>query len=237
MDEKAIQVHRPPADTRSMTNFPEWGNFSRVRVALASTTVLATVVGVSVALAGEPGTSTVAGTGAEGGTGDGGAATLARLHEPNDVAAQPGGGFLIADTLNHSIREVAGNGTISTVAGTGDDDFQGDGGPADQADLSGPRGVAPLPGGGFLIADTENDLIREVAENGTIDTAAGDGGLDLDQPRAVAPLPSGDFLIADTGNHVIRKVTSLGANSVVAGTGAPGYSCLLYTSPSPRDRS
>ena len=107
LDERGIETNGARVDAPSMTNFPEWGTFSRARVAFASTTALATVVGVSVALAGQAGVSTVAGTGSEGGTGDGGAATLARLHEPGDVAMLPGGGFLIADTKNDSIREVS----------------------------------------------------------------------------------------------------------------------------------
>ena len=140
----------------------------------------------------------------------------------------PGGGFLIADTKNHRIRKVAADGTITTVAGTGIGDFSGDGGPADEAELESPGGVAALPGGGYLIADTNNHLIREVTPDGDIDTVAGGSsgpgsGL-LDEPQNIAPLPGGDFLIADTGSHVIRRISTLGIATVVAGTGSEGYS-------------
>jgi hypothetical protein len=107
--------------------------------------------------------TTVAGTpGHPGYAGDGGPATQALLDQPKQVAATPGGGFLIADTDNEVIREVSAAGTISTVAGNGQATYAGDGDAATAGSLMEPSGVAPTPDGGFLIADDDNGRIRAV---------------------------------------------------------------------------
>lgn len=108
--------------------------------------------------------STVAGTpGTPGYGGDGGAATQAELSSPEDVVSTPDGGFLITDTVNEVIREVSSAGVISTVAGTPDGaGYSGDGAAATEASLNGPAAVSPLPDGNLLIADTSNDVIREI---------------------------------------------------------------------------
>ena len=108
---------------------------------------------------------------------------------------------------------------IQTIAGTGiPAGFSGDGGPATSAQLNGPRGVAALPGGGFLIADTDNQRIRRVSAQGAITTVAGNGtsgsggdngpatSAQLDSPAAVAALSDTTFVIAD--RHRVRKVVS-----------------------------
>jgi hypothetical protein len=108
----------------------------------------------------------------------------------------------------------------------------GDGGPATAALLNDPHEVAPLPTGGFLIADTGNNVIREVSAAGVISTVAGtpmqpgdsgDGGpaaaAKLDQPMGVAVLPGGAFAIADTGNHVIRVVSPQGTITTLGSAG------------------
>jgi hypothetical protein len=105
--------------------------------------------------------TTVAGTGSAGSTGDGGPATAATLNGPSGVAAEPDGGFLIADEMNHKIRSVAPDGTISTLAGT-TSGYTGDGGPPAAAQLNQPFGVAVGPGGDILIADTGNQVIRQI---------------------------------------------------------------------------
>jgi hypothetical protein len=171
--------------------------------------------------------TTVAGTGTAGFSGDDGPATAAQLNFPGGVAPLAGGGFLIADTSNNRVRHVAADGTITTVAGGG----TGDGGPATRAQLLGPFGVAPLAGGGFLIADTDNHRVRHVAPDGTIATFAGggtaglgDGGpaflAQLNFPFGVAPLADGGFLIADTGNERVRRVLADGTITTVAGGGS-----------------
>jgi hypothetical protein len=104
----------------------------------------------------------VAGTGVAGFSGDGGPATSARINAPGGISPTPDGGFLIADSLNGRIRKVASDGTISTVAGSGEAGFAGDGGPAPQARLNLPRAAVEGPGGALLIADAANNRLRLV---------------------------------------------------------------------------
>ena len=158
----------------------------------------------------------VAGDGNEGFGGDGGPARRALLDGPAGVAATPDGGVLIADRDNHRIRRVDAAGTISTVAGNGEPGFSGDLAPATEAQLNAPVAVAVAPGGGFLIADSDNHRLRYVAPDGTIQTFAGTGeagfngdGLapsatQLNEPRGVVALASGPVLVADSANHRVR---------------------------------
>jgi hypothetical protein len=106
--------------------------------------------------------TTVAGDGTAGYAGDGGPATLARLHQPAGLAIA-GNLLLIADRGNHRIRALSlQNGTISTLAGTGVQGSGGDGGPAVAAQLNGPMGVRAV-GLAVLIADTGNNKLRAVS--------------------------------------------------------------------------
>ena len=105
----------------------------------------------------------VAGTGTPGNTGDDGPATDAQLHEPAWVAVTADGGFLITDALNNEVRQVSAAGVISRVAGTGIVGNTGDDGPATEAQLNRPVGVALTADGGFLIADTFNNEVRKVS--------------------------------------------------------------------------
>jgi NHL repeat len=107
--------------------------------------------------------SRVAGTGIVGNTGDDGPATEAQLHEPAGVAVTADGGFLIADTGNNEVRKVSAAGVISRVAGTGTPGNTGDDGPATEAQLHEPAGVAVTADGGFLIADALNNEVRKVS--------------------------------------------------------------------------
>jgi hypothetical protein len=179
--------------------------------------------------------TTIAGTGVAGTGGDGGPATQAQLDQPHGVALTPGGAVLVADALNHRIRMILPDGTMTTVAGTGTAGFSGDGGPATAAEISSPRGITALPDGSFLIADTDNQRIRKVAADGTITTVAGngvrgfagDGGLatdaELNEPFGVSPLPGGGFLIDDTDNERIRRVGADGTITTVAGNGQEAF--------------
>jgi hypothetical protein len=190
---------------------------------------------------------TVAGTAQAGFSGDGGAATSAKLYSPVAVAPTSDGGFLIADTGNSRIRRVFANGTIVTVAGTTTGGYSGDGGPATVAELNNPLGVAVTPEGGFLIADSGNHRIRRVRPDGTIVTAAGagapgltgDGDLAtsalLHWPVGVTALADGGFLIADELNDRIRRVSPAGVITTIAGTsgglsgdGGPAIAAQLY---------
>jgi len=115
----------------------------------------------------------VAGTGEGGFGGDGGPATKARLFAPHDLAFDSAGDLLIADTFNHRIRRIDRHGTITTVAGDGKAAYSGDGGPATQASLNTPQGIAFDRDGALLIADTFNHVVRRVDRDGKIATFAG----------------------------------------------------------------
>lgn len=179
--------------------------------------------------------TTIAGTGETGYSGDGGPATAARLFLAHGVAQLPDGSVLVADAGNNRIRRIA-DGIITTVAGTGERGFSGDGGPAVAATIDNPRGIAVLPGGGFLIPDTGNHRVRRVDTNGMITTVAGtgtpgfsgDGGRAVDaqlqKPFGVAPTADGGFLVVDVGNQRIRRVSRAGVITTVAGTGVSGFS-------------
>jgi hypothetical protein len=175
----------------------------------------------------------MAGTiGAAGGGGDGGPATDAQLNYPFGVAVTPDGGFLIADTVNQVVRKVSAGGVISRVAGTtGAAGSIGDDGPATDAQLNYPLAVAATADGGFLIADTNNQVVRKVSAGGVITRvagttgvggSAGDDGLATDaqfhHPRGVAVTADGGFLVTDSNNQVVRKVSADGVITRVAGT-------------------
>ena len=183
--------------------------------------------------------STIAGTGERDYGGDGGPATQAHLNHPRGVAVDGDGNIYIADDDNHRIRKVdAGTGIISTIAGTGDQDYGGDGGPATQAHLSHPQGVAVDGDGNVYIADTDNNRVRKVdAATGTISTIAGtgeeggggDGGpatqAQFSEPHGVALDGDGHLYIADSSNHRIRRVdAATGTISTIAGSGERGDS-------------
>jgi DNA-binding beta-propeller fold protein YncE len=166
--------------------------------------------------------------------GDGGAAVQAALSYPTGVAVMRDGSVLIADQDNERIRRVSPAGRITTVAGTGEFGGGGDGAAATAAALASPYGVAALPDGGFLIADTFNNRIRRVRPDGVIVTVAGGGAAGfagdggpataalLDRPHGVAPTADGGFLIADTYNNRVRRVGPRGRIRTVAGTGTFG---------------
>ncbi len=101
-------------------------------------------------------------------------ATSVPLAHPGGIALDAAGNLYIADTDHHMIREVNLAGVITTVAGTGEQGFSGDGGAATSADLDSPVGVAVDAMGNVYIADTHNQRIREVT-GGAITTIAGTG--------------------------------------------------------------
>ncbi len=115
----------------------------------------------------------VAGTGVLGFSGDGGAATSAQLDFPTGLALTSSGALYVDDSFNNRIRRVSPDGVITTVAGTGTAGFSGDGGPAVDAALNAPSGIALGPGGGLYIADQANNVVRVVTRDGTIRTVAG----------------------------------------------------------------
>ncbi|MFL6450656.1 MAG: Ig-like domain repeat protein [Bryobacteraceae bacterium] len=169
--------------------------------------------GIAVLIAGTPGIA--------GFSGDGGPATSASLSGPNGIAVDGSGNVYIADSGR--IRKVsADTGLITTVAGNGSSGFSGDGGPATNASLGSPSGVAVDGSGNIYIADTPNGRIRKVsADTGVITTVA----CSLNFPIGVAVDGSGDLYIADTYNARIRKVSATtGVITTVAGNGGSGFS-------------
>ena len=176
---------------------------------------------------------TVAGNGTAGYSGDNGPATAAELNGPNGVAVDSAGDLFIADTDNNAVREVVkATGDIITVAGNGTAGYSGDDGPATAAELDNPIGVAVDSAGDLFIADSGNNVVREVVKaTGDIITVAGNGtagysgdngpatAAELDGPGRVAVDSAGDLFIADTGNNVVREVTP--AVTVTIGPGGP----------------
>jgi NHL repeat len=163
--------------------------------------------------------TTLAGEGDEGSAGDGGPATQALLDGPFGVAVDRAGDVYIADTDGQRIRKVDPRGIITTVAGTGQRGFSGDGGPATKATLNSPRGIAVDSAGNLYITDRGNERIRKVDTKGVITTLAGTGagGFSGDNgPAGAAKLASpdgsvgidtqGNVFIADRGNNRIRAV-------------------------------
>jgi sugar lactone lactonase YvrE len=119
--------------------------------------------------------TTVAGNGQGGFSGDGGPANQATLKYPSGLALASDGSLYIADSNNNRIRRVALDGIITTVAGTGQYGFNGDGGPATQATFKYPQSVALGPDGAVYITDSGNDRIRRVDQDGIVTTVAGNG--------------------------------------------------------------
>ena len=194
-------------------------NFPKSQSAVSSDSVIDTVAG--------------------GGINDGFQATAVGLSGPGAVARDAAGDLFIADTYNNRIREVDhSTGAIATVAGVGTAGYSGDGGAAVDAELDAPEGIALDAAGDLFIADTMNDLVREVNHaTGVITTVAGnwdhdyygDGGPATDAalcgPYGVVLDAAGDLFIADTGNSVIREVNaSTDVINTVAGNGTAGYS-------------
>jgi sugar lactone lactonase YvrE len=183
--------------------------------------------------------TTVAGTGAQGSSGDGGAATNALLNAPVFMVMEPTGDVLVSELLGHRVRRVAaGTGVITTVAGAGAQGFSGDGGAATSASLYQPAGLVLDQAGNLFIADNANHRVRKVAVGtGVISTVAGDGvprfqgdlgaatSASLRSPVGLAFDQGGNLLIADGLNCRVRSVAAgTGVITSMAGTGACSFS-------------
>src|SRR5436305_9993230 len=121
--------------------------------------------------------ATVAGVGEKGFAGDGGPAATAVLNGPFDVAFDRAGNLYFSDTFNHRIRRIdARTGVITTIAGSGEGGYVGDGGPATRASLNEPYGIVLDRADNLYIADRLNRRVRRVdAASGMIATLAGTG--------------------------------------------------------------
>ncbi len=169
------------------------------------------------------GVAIVVGNGRNGFGGDGGPATRAQLDTPDGVAIAPDGDLIVADSRNDRIRRVDSvTRLITTIAGSGDNGYDGDDKPATEAALNNPDAVAAAPNGDIYIADTLNNRIRMVDHaTGLIQTVAGDGetggsgsigdggpatSAHLFMPSDVQIARNGDIYIADMQHNRIRKV-------------------------------
>lgn len=159
------------------------------------------------------------------------------LVEPYAMCFDVSGRLYVADKLNEVILMYDINGDVTTIAGTGEAGYSGDGGPAISAKLNKPYGIFVDHLGNIYIADTGNSRIRMFTLGGNITTIAGTGtagnsgeaGLatlaQLNVPQAIcADLASPpNIYIADTGNNRVKRFTVGGSITTIAGTGAAGY--------------
>ena len=148
--------------------------------------------------------TTVAGNGSAGFGGDQGAATAALLNEPVGVAVDAAGTLYLADAGNNRLRRVSITGTITTLAGDGNDAANGDGGPASYSELSA-YGVTMDGSGNLYIADKDNNLVREVSGASSL------------LPAPTMTLTSSAAMV-NSGETVTLSVTVTGSNPVPTGT-------------------
>lgn len=183
--------------------------------------------------------TTIVGKGKAGYSGDGGPPEEAALNEPYEIRFHPDGDLYWVERLNHVVRRLdAGEGTVHTVAGSGEEGFSGDGGPATGARLKQPHSIQfDRSGENLYICDILNHRIRRVdLATGTITTWCGTGKKEktpdgasvgpetpLNGPRALDRAPNGDFWLAlREGNKVFRIDWEEQRLHHVAGTGAKG---------------
>ena len=176
--------------------------------------------------------STVAGTGEFGYSGDGGPGNEAMLREPNDLYLDGKGGLLIADIQDQRIRRVdLATGIIATFAGTGEKSRAGDGRPANEACLMGPRAVCMDSQGNLYVAEREGNGVRKIASDGLLTTIAGadsifgytgDGGPALaatwGAPKAMRCDLNDNVIVVDTENCAVRRIDArTGIVTTIAG--------------------
>ncbi len=181
----------------------------------------------------------VGGTGVAGFSGNGGPATSARLNAPTGLIAERDGSLLVADHHNGCIRRIARSGRISSVVGRcGHQGFSGDGGPATNARLNDPIGIAQDRAGNLYIADEQNHRLRRVDSHGVITTIAGGGNrvvehapngtfgthVWLRHPSYLAIDHAGNVYMSDFWANVVIKINRAGRIKHIAGNGTLGFS-------------
>ena len=180
---------------------------------------------------------TIAGTGEQGYGGDGGPATRATFNQPYSLQVDTSGDVFVVDRLNYVIRKIdAATGIITTVAGTGQAGYGGDGGPATAARFREPNDCFLDGSGGLLITDIQDQRVRRLdLASGIITTFAGNGakertgdGLPATEAsilgaRAVCMDGAGKTYIAEREGNGIRLVDPRGVMHTLAGTGEFGY--------------
>ena len=194
--------------------------------------------------------TTIAGTGTQGYSGDGGPSLSAAVDSPTGIAVDASNNLYLADTHNHRIRKIiSSTGIITTIAGTGLPGFSGDTTPATAATLALPHGLTADASGNLYLADTANHRIRRIdAVTGLITTVVGDGtqtfagdngpptAASLDSPTATSLSPANSLTLSDTGNQRIRQVETQSDSSstitTIAGLGVATPGALTLTAPS-----
>jgi len=183
--------------------------------------------------------TTAVGTGERGFAGDGGPAAQAVLNGPFDIGFDPAGNLYFSDTFNHRIRRVdAASGIVTTVAGRGEAGYSGDGGPAVEARLNEPYGIAVDRTGNIYVADRHNHSVRRIeAASGIIKTVAGNGSAGfagdggpaaragMVEPNGLAFDPAQQRLfIADVADNRVRVVDlARGTIATFSGTGEAAH--------------
>jgi streptogramin lyase len=167
--------------------------------------------------------STLAGLSGTPGATDG-RDTSARFNLPESVAVDASGNLYVADNGNNLIRKIAPDGTVSTLAGSGQ---VGSGnGQGTAASFNSPFGIAVDPSGNVYVADSGNNLIRKISPAGAVTTIAGSGvkgagnatgvTASFNTPSGVAVDAAGNVYVADENNNLIRKITAAGVVSTIA---------------------
>ena len=184
--------------------------------------------------------TTLAGKLGVSGTADG-PADVARFNEPYGIALDAQGNLFVADSRNHTIRRIASDLTVTTVAGAAGLTGSADGTGAD-ARFNEPSGVAVANGGLLVVADTNNETVRTITTGGVVTTLAGtpgefgrvdSGGASarFAYPRGVSLDAAGNYLIADSYGSAIRKITPGGSvSSIPLIAGATPWAVALDSS-------
>lgn len=183
-------------------------------------------------------TTIVAGSGVKGYSGDNGPATTACMNEPYEVRFDSEGNLLTVEMKNAVVRRVdARTKTITTIAGTGESGFSGDGGPATQAQLNQPHAIILDDNDNLFICDIKNGRVRRVdAQTGVVTTFCGGGkeplqsetasfhDLRIPGPRALDVTGDQAFVLAlREGNAIYRIDPKTSSFKLLAGTGKKGY--------------
>jgi serine/threonine-protein kinase len=164
---------------------------------------------------GPPGTASDDGTLA----GDGGPAVKATLQEPTEIVRGRSGDYYFSDRDNHAVRRVDRNGVITTVAGTGDPGYSGDGGPATKAKVSRPGSLVVTPDGVLYFTDGDGTYLRKVDTKGIVSTIAGEGTAHPIGPQTLALDVAGHLVVGDTSS--VRRLSPGGTLTTIAGQPNP----------------